>query len=392
MLRPLLAPLVVLGVIASACGAASNGGTGAGGSSVALPEISPSPREDTPSALDDPAAPGLPKPLVDPGEIVSGGPPPDGIPAVDAPRFQHPAKVDWLRPNEPVLAISVGNDARAYPLQILIWHEIANDTVGGTPVAITFCPLCYSAIAFDRRLGRRVLDFGTSGKLYRSDLVMYDRQTKSLWSQILGTAIAGVQTRSQLHVLPVSIVSWSDWRSAHPDGWVLSRDTGSSRDYGTNPYPGYDDINSRPFLFVGKRDVRFPAKTRLVGFNQGGDAVAVLLDWLRDRHVAIITVDGHPVTVWEKDGTASAVDSDSIPLGRDVGATAAYDPVLDGRTLHFSWSSGAFTDAETHSAWDILGRATAGPLQGRTLTSVTHVDTFWFAWAAFLPKTRVVGG
>jgi len=357
-----------------------------------FPEVTPSPRENTPSALDDPAGPGLPKPLVAASEIISGGPPPDGIPAIDTPRFQHSSQVDWLRPNEPVLAISVGNDVRAYPIQIVIWHEIVNDTVGGMPVAVTFCPLCDSAIAFDRRLAGRVLDFGTSGKLYLSDLVMYDRQTRSLWSQILGTAIAGVQTGRQLRSLPVAVVAWSDWRSAHPDGWVLSRDTGYFRDYGTNPYVGYDDVNSQPFLFRGEVNGRFPPKTRLVGFHHGDDAVAVLLDWLRSRHVTTITVAGQPVVVWEKNGTASALDTNAIAEGRDVGATAAFSPILDGRTLHFSWSSGSFTDAETQSSWDILGRAVSGPLMGHTLTPVTHVDTFWFSWAAFLPKTRVVGG
>jgi hypothetical protein len=217
-----------------ACGGAATGNGKA--ARLALTEVSSSPRERTISALSDPAAGGLPRPLVDPAEILSAGPSPDGIPAIDHPRFERARGVSWLRDREPVLALTVGTDSRAYPIQVFIWHEIVNDTVGGIPLAVTCCPLCDSAIAFDRRLGARTLDFGTSGLLYRSDLVMYDRQTQSLWSQFIGTAIAGVLAGGQLSTLPVAIMSWADWRAAHGDGWVLSRDTDFQRDYGTNPY------------------------------------------------------------------------------------------------------------------------------------------------------------
>ena len=354
-----------------------------------LAQVQTTGREDVPSALRDPADARLPPPLVKPDEIVSGGPPPDGIPAVDRPRFQRVGDVDWLKDREPVLALELGGEARAYPVQILTWHEIVNDTVAGTPVAITYCPLCNSAIAFDRRLGERVLDFGTSGGLYRSAMVMYDRQTESLWAHFLGEAVVGVLTGSRLKAHPVATISWGDFRRAHPQSWVLSRDTGHDRPYGQNPYPGYDDVRSSPFLLRGKVDGRLAAKTRVVGVRRGTDALAVTLDALEDRRVIERSVGGQRVSVWFKPGTASALDATSVAAGRDVGATGVFDPVLDGRRLRFRPSGDWFEDGETASRWDILGRAIEGPLAGRRLTPVEHVDTFWFAWAAYLPHTTI---
>src|SRR5438128_6605927 len=141
--------------------------------------------------------------LVPVEEIVSGGPPPDGIPAIDRPAFVSPAAAAaWLAAREPVLALEVKGDARAYPLQILMWHEIVNDVVGGVPVTVTFCPLCNSAIAFERTVNGRVLDFGTTGRLRFSNLIMYDGQTESWWQQATGTAIAGELTGTQLVFRP----------------------------------------------------------------------------------------------------------------------------------------------------------------------------------------------
>src|SRR5258708_25094900 len=178
-----------------------------------------------------------------------GGPPPDGIPPIDHPRFRRTARVNFLSANEPVLALQIGADARASRVQILIGHEIVNDTVGRVPVAVTSCPLCNSAIAYDRRAAGRVLSFGTSGLLYDSNLVMYDRQTQSLWVQFTGQAVAGVLIGHQLHPYPMQTVSWGAWRAGHPYGWVLSRDTGYTRPYGSQPHPRYHNIKSPPFLF-----------------------------------------------------------------------------------------------------------------------------------------------
>lgn len=381
-----LAALVACGTAAPASSRPSAGHSDA----VSLPQVASSPREKGPSALVDALDPALPRPLVDMADVHSGGPPPDGIPAIDHPRFQRADAVDWLRDREPVLSLTVGGESRAYPAQIMVWHEIVNDTVGGVPVALTFCPLCDSALGFDRRAAGRVLDFGTSGLLYQSDLVMYDRQTQSLWTQFTGRAVAGKLTGTRLHIETTPIVSWSDWRAAHPHAWVLSRDTGFDRDYGTNPYPGYDDVHQQPFLFQGHSDGRFPPMTRVVGIRDGAPAIAIPLDVLRQHHVMQLELAGRPIVVWEKDGTASALDAASIAGGRDVGATGVFDARIDGRVLHFTASGGTFTDAETQSTWNVLGTAIAGPLQGRALTTLQHVDTFWFAWSAFLPSTQVV--
>ena len=359
--------------------------------SVELELIEQSPREGGPSALDlaldDPS---LPKPLVDPARVVSGGPPPDGIPPVDEPRFLPASDVPWLSDDEAVVSLSIGDEHRAYPVQVMVWHEIVNDTVDGTPVSITYCPLCNSALAFDRRLGERLMTFGTSGQLYLSDLVMYDRQTESLWSQLEGRAIAGMQAGAQLERIPVQTVTWSSWRQAHPNGWVLSRDTGVDRDYGRNPYVGYDEVASDPFLFDAEADPRFAPKERVVGLGGAHDPVAVPLVALSRAGVLEVVVSGEDVVLWAAEGLRSALDSAAVADGREIAATGAFTPRVAGRRLTFAAvGDGAFRDKETGSTWDILGRAVDGSLRGSRLEPVEHVDTFWFSWAAFHPETRV---
>lgn len=213
--------------------------------------------------------------LVPLDEIVPGGPPPDGIPAIDSPEFEEPSKAgEWLAPNEPVVAVEVGADARGYPLQILMWHEIVNDVVGGQPVAVTYCPLCDSATVYSREIGEITLDFGTSGRLYKSNLVMYDRQTKSLWPQIEGRAVAGRLIGTKLKIVPSVMLSFKEWMAVNPKGKVLSRSTGFSRPYGRNPYVGYDSPSGDPFLYRGIKDPRLPALERVIGLVIGGEARA----------------------------------------------------------------------------------------------------------------------
>ncbi|MGI8795456.1 MAG: DUF3179 domain-containing protein [Acidimicrobiia bacterium] len=387
--------VALLGVVAVACGPLANDGdsvdAGDDGDAVAVEQMASSPREDTASALENPTADGLPSPLIDPNELLAGGPPPDGIPAIDEPKFVRASSATFLEDDEPVLAIELDGEARAYPIQIMTWHEIVNDTIAGRPVTVSYCPLCNSAIAYDRRLGDRVLDFGTSGMLYQSALVMYDRQTESLWSHFTGEAVIGTLTGEELDLIPMSTVSWSDWLDANPDGLVLSRDTGHRRSYGENPYPGYDDVDDPPFLFEGETDGRLAAKERVVGIRGEDDAIAIRTADLFEARVVEIEVGGRPVVVWLEPGTASALDELSVGGGRDVGATGVFEPTLDGRRLTFEPRKGGFRDTETGSTWDVLGNATGGPLAGSKLIPVEHVDTFWFAWAAFLPDTRIAG-
>lgn len=379
-------------LLASAC-AGPDGPADPAALSASKRAVDGSAKEGVPSALrqaiDDPS---LPKPLVDPGEVSSGGPPPDGIPAVDKPKFVSPADVDWLSSDEPVLALEIAGEQRAYPVQIMIWHEIVNDQVAGTPVAVTYCPLCNSALAFQRRLGDRLLTFGVSGFLYQSDLVMYDRQTESLWSQIEGRAIAGHLTGRTLDRVPIQTVTWNQWRQAHPEGKVLSRDTGADRDYGRNPYLGYDEAADDPFAFSGKPDPRLAPKERVLGLGEtGADPTALQLSSLALKRVAALTVNGDPVVVWAVEGLRSALDTKEIGAGRRISATGAFNPVLGKQQLTFAaHGRDTFIDRQTGSTWDILGRAVTGPLAGQRLQPVSHLDTFWFAWAAFHPDTRLI--
>ena len=203
-------------------------------------------------------------------EIRSGGPPRDGIPPLDDPKFTTPDEASgWLGDQEPVIAFELNGEAKAYPLQILTWHEIVNDVVGGVPVSATFCPLCNAAIVFDRRLDGVVHDFGTSGKLRNSDLIMWDRQTETWWQQFTGEGIVGELAGKTLTILPASIVSFADFKSANPDGTVLSIDTGFSRAYGRNPYAGYDRADQPPFLFDGPLDGRLLPKERVATVTLG---------------------------------------------------------------------------------------------------------------------------
>jgi hypothetical protein len=358
---------------------------------VPLPQVEAGAPEQVPSALRQPDADGLPEPLVDLAQVVDGGQPPDGIPAIDEPRFQRTADVHWVDEAEQVLVVDIEGEARAYPLQVLTHHEIVNDTVGGVPVAVTYCPLCGSGIAFDRRVDDRVLSFGTSGRLYLSDLVMYDRQTESLWPQIEGRAVAGVLTGAELTVLPAALVSWEQWRASHPDGWVLSRQTGYGFRYGSNPYFQYDDKASMPLFLAGPIDNRIEwLKQPVVGIRIGRDALAVDIEALRRDGVREVTVDGKELTVWWLPGARSSLDGFAVGEGREVGTTAVFVPVVDGRPLSFVPRGDLIADVETSSTWNALGEAVAGPLAGRRLTPVAHVSTFWFAWSSFHQDTRVL--
>lgn len=275
------------------------------------------------------------------------------------------------------------------PLQILIWHEIANDVVGGRPAVVTFCPLCNTSIVFDRRVAGRVLDFGTTGRLRFSDLVMYDRQTESWWQQATGEAIVGELTGQTLTFLPSMIVSWEMFRTAHPRGRVLNRQTGHTRSYGVNPYAGYDDIASSPFLYTGPRDDRLPPIARVVTVSLGGEDVAYTFSVLEKTPVVNDVVGGRPIVVLYGRGVTSALDRSSIADSRDVGTAGVFERTLQGRSLTFRLAGDRITDVQTGSGWSVLGAATAGPLAGQRLAPVVHGQHFWFSWAVFKPRTRI---
>ncbi len=323
-------------------------------------------------------------------EIFGGGPPRDGIPPLDDPKFTTPSDADrWLDSNEPVIAFELNGDARAYPLQIMTWHEIVNDVVGGVPVSATFCPLCNSAIVFDRRLDGVVYDFGTSGNLRNSDLVMWDRQTESWWQQFTGEAIVGELTGKKLTFLPASIISWQDFKDANPEGKVLSRDTGHSRPYGGNPYAGYDRVDNPPFLFDGDLDGRLLPKERVAAVTIGDVAAAFPFSVLEEEKVVNYTVNDQDLVVFHVSGTRSALDKTPIRESRDVGATGVFDSHLEGQKLTFRADGDKIVDEQTGTAWNILGQAIEGPLTGKKLIPIVHANHFWFSWAAFQPDTLI---
>jgi len=323
-------------------------------------------------------------------EIMSGGPSKDGIPAVDKPSFETVVEANkWLKPKEPVILFEHKGEARAYPLQVLIWHEIANDTVAGMPVTVTFCPLCNTAIVFDRTLNGMVLDFGTTGRLRFSDLVMYDRQTESWWQQVTGEAIVGDLTGQRLKFLPAQIIAWDTFKAQFAQGKVLSRNTGHRRAYGENPYVGYDNVTSSPFLYAGPRDARLRPMERVVTVSTGTYDVAYPFSLLETVRVVNDTIGNTPIVVLFEKGVASALDSSSIADSRDIGAAAVFERTLNGKVMTFKSTGGKITDSQTGSTWNVLGIATTGQLKGTRLTQVVSGNHFWFSWAVFKPKTRV---
>ena len=337
---------------------------------------------------------GFPPPLVDVSAIISGGPPPDGIPPIDEPEFIDVAAADeWISDEEPVVVIDVNGDVRAYPIQILMWHEIVNDVVGGVPVAVTYCPLCNSAISYVRTIEGRETTFGTSGRLFASALVMYDRATESLWTHFDGRAIVGMLTGHRLEPVASPLLSWADFKNSHPDGLVLDRSaTGFSRPYGNNPYQGYDNPSAQPFLFRGDVDDRSAAMQRVVGVRDDDTARAWSLEAISGEVAAATNTElgDTPLVILWSAGQASALEASQIASGRDVGSVGVFSPVVDGQTLTFSVEGGAFVDDQTGTTWNITGRAVSGELADAQLERVPHLDTFWFAWSTYSPGTDLI--
>ncbi|MBI1971312.1 MAG: DUF3179 domain-containing protein [Candidatus Wildermuthbacteria bacterium] len=221
---------------------------------------------------------------VPPEEIISGGPPKDGIPSIDNPKFIPIQEADkWLSNNEPGIAFSRGNTHRFYPYQILVWHEILNDTAEGERILVTYCPLCLTGFIFDPLVKGERVEFGTSGKLWKSNLVMYDRKTDSLWSQILGQAIAGEMTGTTLHAFPSDQMLYGNWKKAFPAGQVLSRDTGAVRFYGSNPYGDYFSATNLALSLAKPTDIRLPNDAFVFGIVRDGEAKAYWTDAVKEK-------------------------------------------------------------------------------------------------------------
>jgi len=272
-------------------------------------------------------------------QILSGGPPKDGIPAIDVPKFSPANKVHFLKEDDKVFGISFGNDRRAYPLRILVFHEIVNDVAGGQAVAITYCPLCGTAMAFDRKFGEETLSFGVSGLLYQSDVLMYDRQTGSLWSQLAMHSVSGKKVGAKLRWLPGELMTWKAWREKYPDSSVLTTETGYRRDYRNTPYQGYEQRPDTMFPVPEKR-TELGNKEWVAGVIVNSQAVAFDLKKLAD-------VPDHKITLKVGDTLLGATYN---PVTREVRVT------------------------------DQSGKA------------LPVVQVFWFAWQGFYPRTILWNG
>jgi hypothetical protein len=280
---------------------------------------------------------------VDPSEIFSGGPPKDGIPAITGPEMIAASAESGLDPREPVMALELaGQPPRAYPVRYLMWHEIVNDQAGDVPIAVTFCPLCNSGLIFDRRFNGHVLEFGVSGMLRYSDMVMFDRQTESWWQQFQGRAIVGELLGVELTPLPALLESWAGYRARNPDGLVMAEPGGHRREYGANPYAGYD--SGRPFLYQGEMPPHgIDPIARVVRVGNTAWPLTRLAE-------AGEIIEGGYRLSWAK-GQASALDTRTIGEGREVGNVRVYDAATGVDVVHEVVFAFAFHAFEPDGVW-----------------------------------------
>jgi hypothetical protein len=311
----------------------------------------------------------------------------DAIRSIDRPCFESPAEAAPLLPDSSlVVGVERDGEARAYPVDLLSLHEVVNDVVGGQPIAITWCPLCASAVGYDRRVGDRTLTFGVSGYLYRANLVMFDRETGSLWSQLLGGGVTGAHRGHSLRRIPIVHETWGRWRAEHPETLVLSirRDAAGRRF--TDPYAysssGEQDSNVPYSWYVTKVPVYHPRTvrgvddaSRVYGVVLGGRAKAYPVPDLRGEKVVEDVVAGQPLVV--------------VPNEAALAATI-YSRRVGDRVLSFTRGGGALVDRETATRWSAAtGRAISGPLAGRALGRLPAVTAYWFAWRRFFPETEI---
>jgi len=298
----------------------------------------------------------------------------DAIPPIDNPVYETRESADWLSDDDLVLGYVAGDQPYAYAFRILNFHEIVNDELDGIPVLVSYCPLCRSAVVYDRRVDDTLLTFGNTSALYESDLVMVDRETFSYWWQVVGESIVGELTGTKLEVLPSSVATWADWSTLHPDTLVLSRDTGFPRNYDRDPFLSFGEIIDDGFFPfpVGEaaRDARLAASDLVVGVEASG----------------IVRV--YPVSLLTEPVNDSVGDFDVVLLPGSGGASV-FSPHVDGRKLHFDIIGGVIQDSETASTWDAAGVAISGDLFGSRLEALPSRTTFWFAMVGAFPDAEL---
>ena len=305
-------------------------------------------------------------------KIRSGGPPKDGIPSIDDPKFVKVSESQFMSDSDIVVGLDINGETKAYPLFIMVWHEIVNDKVGGVPVAVTYCPLCFTNQVFERIIDGQEVEFGTSGKLYNSNLVMYDRLTDSYWSQALGISIAGELTGNELKRIPFDVISWIDWKNMHPDTLVMTTETGHLRAYSVDPYGGYYK-DPRIIFPVDHKDDRMHPKEIVLGFHEN------------DVYKAFKQIDVETSNVIN-----DKVDNKSFLLvSLFTGNARAFDRMVEGQVLTFDFIDDTIIDIETKSIWNYDGVAISGSMEGTQLMREPFDPGFWFEWVALHPNTEV---
>ena len=324
-------------------------------------------------------------------EIVASGLGKDGFRSLENPEFEYAAEASsWLESSAPVIAVAIDGQAKAYPLQILMYHELVNDNLSNTAITITYCPLCNAAMVFNRLVDGQELEFGISGQVYASNMVMYDRQTESWWLQFTGEGIVGEYVGKELTLLPSQIVSFKQFAESFPSGQILSKETGFNKKYGTNPYLHYDS-RLTPFnrFFPKPSDPRLPALERVLGVVINDKVWAYPFSELRDQAFLQDKLSEEPVLIIGLDGVASAVDARQIKDSVNTLAAAVYSRTLDNRVLEFSQTSAGIVDTQTQSLWNLFGRAIQGPLKGKQLIKIDKGVYFAFVWLDFYPQTQI---
>ena len=305
--------------------------------------------------------------IIHPDEILSGGPPKDGIPSLDTPKFQPASEADkWLNDEDLVLGLDYKGVVKAYPHRILNWHEIVNDKVNGEKILITYCPLCRTGIAFKPIVNGQEAEFGTSGKLYNSELVMYDRLTDSYWPQTLGKAVVGPATGQILEKIPLDTAMWKDWKKVHLETEVLRKETGFIRDYDNNPYASIQNSDAIGFDLGDFDDFRLRPKVIVYGVEFNGTAKAYAEEDVKNEKSINDEVNGIPiVVVWHN----------------NLNTVNIFKRALNGETLNFELKNNKIVDNKGNE-WAIEDMK-------EKLEIVDTFGHFWFAWAAFFPETKV---
>jgi hypothetical protein len=305
-------------------------------------------------------------------KIRSGGPPKDGIPSIDEPKFAQLSDSNFMSNSDIVIGLEIDGQAKAYPLFIMVWHEIVNDKVGGIPVSVTYCPLCFTNQVFERIIDGKEVEFGTSGKLYNSNLVMYDRLTDSYWSQALGVAITGELTGYELKRIPFDVISWGDWKSLHPETLVLTTETGHLRAYGSDPYGDYY-TDPRIIFPVDNKDERMHPKEIILGFKDADVFKAFKQTDVENSTIINDEINGKPVVI----------------MSLFPGNSRAFESTIGDTVLTFDFVDGSIVDLQTNSKWNYDGEAIFGEMEGTQLHRMPFDPGFWFEWVAFHPDTQV---